>query len=361
MKTVLFPKRGREVLFVLFVLAVSGQSPANGQGPQVVFGNRSLSNPCGPVNAPIYGLQGACDGDQLIGNGTNNGGNVVYLGPLLAGTGYTAALFAGPEGSSVGGLQEIGRTTFRTGSGAGYFNNVTLVVPWLTPGTRPVFQVRAWDNVQGTVTSWNQVLASGGSTPSGYSDIFSPRCPEPPPGQPQQIYLTGLTSFNLYVLPAHLYWLRSYTTNVVAMPGTTATLAAEVILCKAASSSGVTQQWWRSGIPIPSATNSTLVLNDVSPSQAGQYQFAIGEANGSWDNRTITMRLFIPPRVTGIQFTPPRTATLTYDTGTDLNVSVQAATSLSNWVTLHTGPATGQYQDNDATNQARHYRLRLEP
>src|SRR5262245_54955952 len=127
---VLFHDRsGREVLAALFLFVCV--SPANGQ-VQVIFANRSLSNACGLVDAPIYGLQPECVGARFVGNGTNNGGDIVYLGPLLAGSGFTAALFAGPEGTSGPMLQEVAHTTFRTGSAAGYIPNITLTLPGLT-------------------------------------------------------------------------------------------------------------------------------------------------------------------------------------------------------------------------------------
>src|SRR4030095_15636746 len=70
-------------------------------------------------------------------------------------------------------------------------------------GTTGVYvQFRVWDNLNGTITSWAQVLATGGTTPFGYSDAFTvgPLGGTDPMGllipNPQT---TGARSFNMFL------------------------------------------------------------------------------------------------------------------------------------------------------------------
>jgi len=89
-----------------------------------------------------------------------NIGTVNYGGALLQGTGFTLQLWAG---SSAATLQPLYTTTFRTATAdklpAGLISGVTsLVIPGVDAGQQAWYQLRAWNNEDGTVTSWNQVL-----------------------------------------------------------------------------------------------------------------------------------------------------------------------------------------------------------
>jgi len=62
------------------------------------------------------------------------------------------------------------------------------------------YQFRAWDNQGGTLTSWSQVMAGGGSIPGGTSDIFVFTAPLALGGGTPPL-TTGIRSFNLTVVP----------------------------------------------------------------------------------------------------------------------------------------------------------------
>jgi len=62
----------------------------------VFFNNRYLSGFGAPIIAPIYGPEPGNPSLALRGNATTNGGSQIYSGPLLIGTGYSAALYGGP-------------------------------------------------------------------------------------------------------------------------------------------------------------------------------------------------------------------------------------------------------------------------
>jgi len=105
-------------------------------------------------------------------------GTQVYGGPLLSGTGYTIAIYVGLTPSEVMINNSTPTTngvgTFRTGAGAGITAaNLLSEAPNIAGGTPNVaYQFRAWDNAGGTVTSWAQVMARGGTLAGGSSDIY---------------------------------------------------------------------------------------------------------------------------------------------------------------------------------------------
>ena len=142
---------------------------------------------------------------RLSGNATTNGGAVDYTGyPLLFGTGYTASLWAAPvqPGILPPEFQLLATTPFRTAPATtpGFWQPIftPVIVPFITePGTPAQFQVRVWDNLNGTLLTWASALARSESA-TGVSDviivtpIFSPNLPAE---------LLGLTSFNLTIVP----------------------------------------------------------------------------------------------------------------------------------------------------------------
>lgn len=167
---------------------------AFGQG-QINFNNRVT----GTVVAPIYG-PGANGLIHKSGNATTNGGAVDYTGhALLSGTGFTATLWGAPTANPTA-FEIVGSTTFRTQATLpGFVNPITPFVPLTVAASQgnAVFQVRAWDNKNGTVTTWAAAMANP-LVASGASDTFTALVAFPPatPGE-----VVGLTSFNLTVVP----------------------------------------------------------------------------------------------------------------------------------------------------------------
>jgi len=159
----------------------------------------------GIIIAPVYGVEPSDNtisktGQSAIGNPA---GVQTYGGALLAGTGFTAQLWAGPVGGGLGGLTVAtnGTTTFRTGGGAGYI--VALVNAATTTvadgsGSRALLQLRAWDNRGGTIGTWQSVLADG-TIPRGMSPEFVPQF-DLGGGSVTPPNLIGLQSFNLFTV-----------------------------------------------------------------------------------------------------------------------------------------------------------------
>jgi hypothetical protein len=183
------------------VSAAFGQSTVNFQ-----------NNITGSLRAQVYGTDAA--NQRLTGNSAAGipAGTTVYGGALLAGTGFTAELWgAGGANVSEAVLLPIAKTYFRTGSAAGLIDAAGLVggqtavvvpnAPIDAAGTKGTFQLRAWDNNGGTITTWALALAGGHGF--GKSTVFSPPndlgLSGTPPASPPN--LTGLTSFNLTIVP----------------------------------------------------------------------------------------------------------------------------------------------------------------
>lgn len=176
---------------------------AYGQG-QVSFNNR-VTTATPALFAPIYGVNPAAPAVRLSGNATTNGGSVNYTGvPLLVGAGFSASLWEGAAGAADGSaFEQIGaNVTFNTATTLpGIFRSGGNVnTKNTTPATPSAFQVRAWDNRGGTITSWADALASSqaGVSGAGASDVFTMNIGG---GALTPPALAGLRSFNLTIVP----------------------------------------------------------------------------------------------------------------------------------------------------------------
>lgn len=147
----------------------------------------------------IYGPQAGNSTESHNGNSSigNPAGTTVYTGPLLAGTGFTLAVYYGAASvTDPNALTLLVTAPFRTGGAAGLIAPIPdTVLAGIAPGASAQLQVRAWDNVGGTITTWeNPVNFTKGnsgmflSQPLGGGVLLSPD-------------MTGWQSFNIYVIP----------------------------------------------------------------------------------------------------------------------------------------------------------------
>jgi len=174
---------------------------AFGQG-QINFNNRLT---VAGIFAPVYGPVPGALSVQLQGNSQTNGGSVNYgAAPLLVGTGFTAALW-GAATTDPATFAELAQAPFQTATTLpGIIKGPTSapLVPWVPGPANGVgnFQVRAWDNLGGTVTTWAAALANPLSA-HGVSAVLLnvPVVGSPAGGTPTG--LVGLTSFNLTIVP----------------------------------------------------------------------------------------------------------------------------------------------------------------
>lgn len=140
-------------------------------------------------------------------------GAQTYGGLPLSGTGYTVELWGlVGTGNASNTLTRLAGTSFRTGTAAGFINTALLPggsslvpVPNAPIGTAVqssgTFQIRAWNNALGAVTSWAQAVGNP-ATPRGASEIVTAGplggTGNPPAADP---VLAGMTSFNLAIVP----------------------------------------------------------------------------------------------------------------------------------------------------------------
>jgi hypothetical protein len=189
---------------------------------QVNFDN--LANPAGTpgvepgaVRAPIYNIDPACPTCPKQGN-TSGGvpvGTQTYGGlPLFNDSThtYTVTLWALDSANVTGdqlqnNLALVGTTTMRTSTSGNNAGRVAIsptgnpVVQDVIPGSteRATFQVRVWDSLGGTITSWDQVLART-DVARGFSTLFTvPFALQSGGTAPPN--LEGLQSFQLFIVP----------------------------------------------------------------------------------------------------------------------------------------------------------------
>ncbi|WP_150107424.1 immunoglobulin domain-containing protein [Pedosphaera parvula] len=66
----------------------------------------------------------------------------------------------------------------------------------------------------------------------------------------------------------------------------------------ATGSPAPTYQWWFAGAPIATATDSTNVLANVQPNQAGDYWVVVSNSSGSVTSSIVSLSVNIPPSIT---------------------------------------------------------------
>lgn len=155
--------------------------------------------------APIYGLEPDNIYNRLTGQSSLGlpSGSTVYSGALLQGTGFTFAVYYGPASViDPDALLLFVTTTFRTAGGSGLpaglinpLGNVPL--PGIRAGEQARLQVRVWDNVDGTIPSYDHAFYKG------ESEVFmsAPLGGTTSDGSVPTPFMTGWSSFNLYYVP----------------------------------------------------------------------------------------------------------------------------------------------------------------
>jgi hypothetical protein len=188
-------------------------SDLHAQG-QFQWGNAGV----GGVISPIYAPNPANPLEIRTGNTATGtpAGTQTYAGALL-GSAYTAAIYVGRTAADVMATENTpplvnGTAPFRnSAAGAGTGRLATggftanadngLQIGTIPGGTVGVnYELRAWDNRGGTVTSWTMVMAAGGQIAAGTSGIlvFGAALAVPPNTPP---LTDGIRSFQLTQVP----------------------------------------------------------------------------------------------------------------------------------------------------------------
>jgi hypothetical protein len=160
--------------------------------------------------APIYGVDPANPLQPRTGN-TPTGrppGTQTYGGALLSGTGFTLAIYTGGNAAeAMSSMNALDTSPFRTGTAAGFVFSDVAFDPQRPAGTTGVnVQFRAWDNVMGTVNTWSEVLARGGTVAGAGSDVFTVGP------------LGGISADGTTFLPPQTTGLRSFQLTAVPEP-----------------------------------------------------------------------------------------------------------------------------------------------
>ena len=199
-------------LFVINLLKALGAAAQGLIQFNTKAGTSSTMMP-GRVWAPVYMPEAGNPFAVKVGN-TPTGlapGTQIYSGGFVIGPRYTAQLWAGPAGSTADQLVLVATTTFRTQTGTSVAGTVANIPPALSPsvpgvalGEFATFQLRAWDNRGGAVTSWTDVLSPQNDLVviRGVSPVFTPpfALGDGSPAFPIP-NLQGLQSFNLHLVP----------------------------------------------------------------------------------------------------------------------------------------------------------------
>lgn len=192
--------------FLSFTATLLCATSAFAQG--TVFFNNKVGT---ILRAPFYGCDPVHPFEEKHGNTADGipAGTQVYGGAPLAGTGFTVQLW-GKVGAGVpfDSLELLATTTFRTGAAAGFVNTASLPggssdisvpnAPLTGTPLNGTFQIRVWDNLGGSVTTWDQVIGNPGVV-RGFTEVVTAG-PLGGTGTPPatSAILIGITSFELF-------------------------------------------------------------------------------------------------------------------------------------------------------------------
>jgi len=181
---------------------------ALGAGYAFSQGSCSWGNQFGTTfYAPIYNVSPTAPDVALSGQSAvgKPAGTTVYDGGTLQGTGYTLGFFWAPTGTTdPNAFQLLDTMNFRTaatstalpGGLGSVIGGKGVTITGHDAGTSIAYQLRAWDNKGGTVTTWAQALAgSHGSSQIATINALAGTDINGNLFLPTQT--TGFTSFNL--------------------------------------------------------------------------------------------------------------------------------------------------------------------
>lgn len=312
----------------LLVVAAQGQ-------PAITFVNYGTG-----WTAPWYSLAGADPSSNCVVHGANSGNFVMAGNTALAGTGFTAQLWAGPEGG--GETAPVGQTTFRTGADAGLLASVGVIpMAFAMPTQRINYQLRVWDNQGGTINSWNEVInhptTRRGATPTYLS-------------APLNSGLNTLEFRESYVLipgfaaPAPVLSMSrdgcsQYTGFFPSMPAPDVHEGEDVILAVVCPNPVTTVQWSFYGTNLPGGTAFTLSLPRIGSSQAGSYTALVTAPIGARTARmtnSIRVSVLAAPRLTQARLHPTQGFSVDIEGVTNRTIQIEYSPDLLSWTPSQT-------------------------
>jgi hypothetical protein len=159
--------------------------------------------------------------------------------------------------------------------------------------------------------------------------------------------ISGSTVLTVVVPPG----ITAEPLNATASPGGTATFSV------AGTGGGLSYQWYFNGIPISNATNSALVLGNVTAAYAGNYTVVVSNAAGTVTSSSAALSLMSLNRYAGLTINGKVSGTYKVEYATNLSNPVW--TTLTNLV-LPSSPYLYIDTTTPATSGVRFYRASLQ-
>lgn len=238
-------------------------------------------------------------------------------------------------------------------------------VPGYAPGTNVSFVIHVWRCFSGVVVDWpaNKWNMSEylGRSPIGTMVLGTNGNLSPP------AFGTGagrLNGFNVDgpCLGCAVVWFDRHPANAVVSVGSAVTLTADAYYMQFVGPpvwwalAGAGHQWRKQGFPIPGATGRSLILTNVSLTNAGNYDVVGYNSYGNSPSASATLTVFIPasPATLGSPaYNANNQFQLTVTGSAGSNYVVQVATNLSaptTWSSLFTNASPFTFVDSNAQN-----------
>lgn len=193
--------------YIIALVALGTAASVFAQG-QITYSTRVT----GSIVGHVYNVEAPGSAVSKSGNtaAETPSGNQTYAGAFLTGSGWSAQLWAANGAAQLESslAPVIGSVvTFRTGGTlGGTIVPLTLDVNFVSGGGVPVgatgtFQLRVWNNVGGTLTTWQQAEAQwlAGAIAAGKSSLFEVASLTANPNIPPN--MTSFRSFNVHYVP----------------------------------------------------------------------------------------------------------------------------------------------------------------
>ncbi len=243
----------------------------------------------GIVVGHVYGFE--APNVYKTGNTANEtpSGTQTYAGALLTGAGFSAQLFATNGVALEAALVLVpgSTTTFRTGATLGGTPApLALAVPSVPVGGSGTFQVRAWDNAGGTITSYNNAVIRGKSDVFTVTDM----------GDNVSILPANMENFRSFCLSSNLTYpiISAHPQSQTVVVASNATFSVAAV-----GLAPLHYQWRKNASPLSGATASVLTLNSVTVSDAGNYDVVVTNDYGSVTSSNAVLQV-LPPSAPSI-------------------------------------------------------------
>jgi hypothetical protein len=287
--------------------------------------------------APWYGLTEADPSSNCVVHGANSGNFVTADNTGLAGTGWTAQLWAGIDGGWEWEVVPVGQTTFRTGSDAGLLASVNpLPVAFALPGQRIIYQLRVWDNKGGTIHSWDEVI-NNPSARRGATPIY--RSPPLTSGTTTLEFVESFVLVPEFAAPAPVLSLSrdgcsQHTGFFPGIPAPDVHEGEDVTLSVVCPNPATTVQWSLNGTNVPGATELTLLRPRIQSSQSGLYAAVVTAPIGARTARmtnSLQVSVLPAPRLAQARLHPTLGFSAAVEGVTNRMIQIEYSDDLRSW------------------------------